>query len=147
MTCGKLPDSDHVVRYASPAKVRDDGSLDGSMFRLRMDEYGLSVNWPEYFGGLDKPQQLDQIRRLIRVNMKPSGRLVELNVGTVMQRISSGFSISPGIYHRPLPASSRYPADPSHSEITGLPPRTSPQSTLIGDLIAECVSARHPAIP
>ena len=47
---------------------------------------------------------------------------------------------------KPLAAENGYEADPSHSEITGLPQGDSPQAALIGDLIAECIQAIHPAI-
>ena len=40
-----------------------------------------------------------------------------------------------------------YEADPSHSEIEGLPAAEEPHAALIGDLIAECVRAMHPAVP
>ena len=36
--------------------------------------------------------------------------------------------------------------DPSHSQITGLPPGDSDQALLVGDLIAECVTEMHPAV-
>ncbi len=50
------------------------------------------------------------------------------------------------VVHEPLEASEGYNADPSHAEITGLPSSGSDQAMLVGDLIAECIVAMHPAI-
>ena len=50
------------------------------------------------------------------------------------------------LIHTPLPAEGDYEADPSHSEIVDLPPGNSPQAALIGDMIAECIEAIHPAV-
>ena len=48
--------------------------------------------------------------------------------------------------HQPLTAEDTYAADPSHSEILGLPPADSPEAEMIGDLIAECIVGVHPAV-
>ena len=43
-----LPADDQIVRYVKPSMIQDDGTADGSDFRLRAsrpDEAGLSVNW------------------------------------------------------------------------------------------------------
>ena len=42
-----LPSGDHIVRYVKPSMIQEDGSADGSDFRLRSmrpGETGLSVN-------------------------------------------------------------------------------------------------------
>lgn len=46
-----LPDNAHVVRfrYVKLTSRHEDGSVDGSAFRLRPSDNGLSVNWLEYF--------------------------------------------------------------------------------------------------
>ena len=41
---------DHIVRYVKPNMIQEDGTPDGSGFRLRPerpDEPGLSINWLE----------------------------------------------------------------------------------------------------
>lgn len=76
--------------------------------------------------------------------MKSSGRLVELNVGVTRERIGQRLDELRFI-HKPLNADENYEADPSHSEIMGLPPKDSPEAELIGDMIAECVIAVHSA--
>ena len=54
-----LPAGDHVVRYVKPSMIQEDGTPDGSEFRLRSDrpdDSGLSVNWLEVFES-DKTHQ------------------------------------------------------------------------------------------
>ena len=145
MTSADLPDEDHVVHYAKPTSVREDGSVDGSVFRLRRNDTGLSVNWLEYFQELNKSQQLDKVRQLSRLTMRPNGRLAELNVGITKRHVQSRLETLRFI-HVPLTAEGEYQPDPSHGEITGLPPGDSPEAALIGDMIAECIGTIHPAI-
>lgn len=148
MHANDLPDEANVVRYIKPTMVFEDGSVDGSEFCLRahrLDDTGVSVNWLECFGNLSKAEQLDEVRRLSRLDMRKSGRLAELNVGTTKHYIRNELDALRFI-HAPLPAEGDYEADPSHSEIVGLPPGNSPQAALIGDMIAECIEAIHPAV-
>ena len=102
------------------------------------------MNWLDYFGGLTKSQQLDEVRPLIRLTVKRSGRLAELNVGHTLEHISNRLP-SVRIVNRPLSADEKYKADPSHSELVGLPPSETDEAELIGDMIAECVTTVHPA--
>ena len=145
MTGNDLPEDGHVVRYARPSKVNEDGTVDGSEFRLRQDDTGLSINWLECFTGLAKAQQLDEVRRLSRLNMRTRGRLAELNVGVTKHHVRDSLNALRFI-HGPLNAIDKYKADPSHSEMLGLPPGDSPEAELIGDMIAECIAALHPAL-
>ena len=148
MHANDLPDEANVVRYIKPTMVFEDGSVDGSEFCLRahrLDDTGVSVNWLECFGNLSKAEQLDEVRRLSRLDMRKSGRLAELNVGTTKHYIRNEPDALRFI-HTPLPAEDDYEADPSHSEIVGLPPGNSPLAALIGDMIAECIEAIHPAV-
>ena len=141
----ELPDEAHVVHYIKPTFVDDeDGSIDGSAFRLRSNDSGLSVNWLECFGNCTKAQQLDEVRRLSRLTMRKSGFLAELNVGTTKQHVHKLSALN--FIHEPLPAESIYEADPSHSEITGLPPGDSLPAALLGDMIAEFIIATHPTL-
>ena len=145
MTGTDLPDDDHVVRYAKPTTVREDGSVDGSAFRLRPSDKGLSVNWLDYYQRLNKSQQLDKVRRSSRLVMRRNGRLAELNIGVTKRHVHASLK-SLRFIHAPLAAEGDYQPDPSHSEIRGLPPGDSPEAALIGDMIAECVQTIHPAI-
>lgn len=142
----ELPDSDHVVRYAKFTDFLDDDCemLSCSAFQLRPADSGLSVYWLECFEDQSKLQQLDEVRRLTRLTFRASGRLAELNVGATREYIGQRLDELRFI-NKPLCADDEYEADPSHSEIVGLPGLDSPESEMIGDLIAECVVTLHPA--
>jgi len=144
MTGQDLTDDSHVVRYAKPTLVREDGSVGGEAFQLRLQESSLSINWLECFKGFSKRQQLAEVRRLSRLQMRRNGRLAELHVGNTKQYVLGELD-SLRFVHKPLAAEGRYEADPSHSEISGLPPADSPEAELIGDVIAECIQAVYPA--
>ncbi len=143
MTGRDLPNEDSVVRHAKQTQIRD-GRLDGSAFLLKDGEQGLSVNWLDCFRGQSKSQQLNEVRRLIRLTLRHSHRFAELNVGETRERIGGGLD---GIrfVHSPLDADAEFEADPSHSEILGLPPGSAPEAQLMGDVIARCVRNIHPA--
>ena len=142
-----LPAGDQIVRYVKPSMIQDDGTADGSDFRLRPSmpgDTGLSVNWLEVFGQ-GKSHQMNEVRRLCRLRLRPNGRFAEMNVGTVMRRVAEELD-SLRIIHDPLDAEENFYADPSHAEIIGLPPGHSDHAVLVGDLIAECVIAMYPAV-
>ena len=141
-----LQPGDQIVRYVKPSMIQSDGMADGSGFCLRgadLDEKGLSVNWLEAFG-TEKAYQLREVRRLFRLRARSNGCFAELNVGTVLSGVSEELDTL-RIVHDPLEASCGFDADPSHSEIIGLPPCESDLAALVGDLIAECVTGMHPA--
>ena len=143
----ELPADDHVVRYVKPSMILEDGTADGSDFRLRAtkpDEKDLSVNWLEAVGR-EREHQLREVRRLFRLRVRPSGRFAELNVGTVLCVVAEELDTL-RIVHDPLEAEYGFDADPSHAEIVGLPPGDSDHAALVGDLIAECIIDMHPAI-
>ena len=140
-----LPPDDQIVRYVKPSMIQEDGTPDGTDFRLRHDrpdEVGLSVNWLEVFGQ-DKTHQLTEVRRLCRLSLRHAGRFAEMNVGTVKRKVAEELDTL-RIVHDPLEADEKFDADPSHAEITGLPPSESDLGVLIGDMMAECVIAMHP---
>ena len=144
MTGQDLPDADSVVRYVKGTLV-DNGRVDGSAFLLRGNEEGLSVNWLEFFSGRTRAQQLDAIKPLVRLKLARSGRFAQLNVGQTLKCISERLD-SARIVHRPLSADDEHLADPSHSQIEGLPPGNTEEAELVGDMIAECVSEVHIAV-
>ena len=144
MTGDDLPNENHVVRYVKPSQFDEDEGVNGSAFQLRQNESGLSVHWLESFEDLAKPLQLDEIRRLSRLEIRKGGRFAELNVGRTKQHIKEELS-DIRFVHKPLNAKGNYEPDPSHSEILGLP--DFPDEELIGDLIAnECIEAIHPGL-
>ena len=140
-----LENESNVVRYCRPSAVHQDGTVNGAAFQLRKNEAGLSVHWLQSFHSATKDQQLDQVRRLSRLTLSPNGRFAELRVGRVMQRFSPALA-GLSFVHSPLVAESGYAADPSHSEIYGLPEPSSPEAEFVGDIIASCVEEIHLAV-
>ena len=141
-----LPPDNYIVRYVKPSMIQEDGTVDGSDFRLRPhrpDENSLSVNWLEILGS-EKLHQLKEVRRLCsqRLSLKVNGKFAEMNVGTIMDEVSEELDTI-RITHDPLEGEQDLEADPSHSQISGLPPGDSDQAMLVGDLIAECVVDLH----
>ena len=138
---GEIPEEDHVVRYASPRLVLEDGSVSGSAFVLRPDDSGLSVNWLERFGG-SKEEQLSEVRKRIRMKLRRNGRFAELNVGSTREFVDEHATIQ--FVHDPLMSEGVHPDDPSHTEVRGLPSPDGERASLVGDLIAECVIGCYP---
>ncbi len=111
MKRSNLPTGDQIVRYVKPSMIREDGTADGSDFRLRPtrpDETGLSVNWLEAFK-LDKPHQLEEVRRLSRMDLRLNGRFTELNVGTIIHKVTKELKAL-RIIHDPLEAKEGFDA-------------------------------------
>ena len=145
MTGDQIPDDDHVVRYVKPSDV-DGATVNGGAFCLRSDEAGLSVNWLEILNGTDPHSQLDEVRRLFRLQLRSNGRFAKLNVGETKGRVlkgakEAGISLGLDVCEAPLPRTCKYEADPSHAEITDLLSSDSDEAMLVGDLIAECIIA------
>ena len=145
MSGDELPDDSHVIRYTKPTLVREDGSVGGETLQLRSGEGSLSVNWLECFTGISKSQQVDEVRRRSRLQLRPNGRFAEVHIGRTKQHVDVELA-NLRVVHDPLPAEREFESDPSHSEIAGLPPADSPEAELVGDMIAECVTAVHPSV-
>lgn len=147
MTGDELPDAAQVVRYVRPSHIREDGSAAGKAFRLREDETGLSVNWLDYFAGLSRAEQINEVRRLSGLTLSRNGRFAELNVGDVKQAVGAELPELPGLrfVHDPPTANGAIEADPSHSLVIGLPPYGDLRSKVVGNLIARRVQELHPA--
>ena len=151
MTSGdQIPDNNHVVRYVKPSLV-DDETVDGSAFVLRKVETTLSVNWLEAFGDDNQEHQLNEVRRLFRLQLPRSGRFAKLNVGETKRHVleyveETGVAAGIGIAAAPLDPTDEFEADPSHAAVTGLPPSDDDKALFIGELIAQCVMyPLHPA--
>ena len=139
-----LPDGDRILRYLSPTLIRD-GSAKGAGFHLRpSDIEGFSVDWLEFLAkaGADP---LGEVRRVSRLRLRPRGRFAELRVGDILRAVAEELATLQ-VVHDPLPAEGDYPANPAHSLVRGLPPHDTDEAMLVGDLIAECVTAMHPAV-
>ena len=143
MNGDELPGEDNVVRYAPPTKVID-GEVDGKAFRLGNGS-GISVNWLDYFESQPKTQQLEDVRRVIQMQLKPRGVFAELNVG-ITQELASLSRIALRFIHRPNGPEKGRLADPSHAEIEADFMTERPNDSLLGDVIAVTIQAHHPAV-
>jgi hypothetical protein len=143
-----VADTDHVVRYVKPTAIDAKGLVNGSDFQLRPnrpDDLGVSINWLECFSGKTKLDQVSQVRGLIRLTIKRRGCFAELNVGRTKSYLAKELSTILFVKD-PLQASGNHPADPSHALITGLPAADTPEAEMIGDMIAECIITKYPAV-
>ena len=147
----RLPAGDQIVRHVPPSRMTENGKVDDSAFYLRPYEAGLSVNWLECPRELVVPDPLAEIIRCFRLQLKPSHCFAELNVGEVLDRLISELEIDEfegeflelEIIHEPLEAEGDYEADPSHSEIRGLPLANPYLMELAAETIAQCVRNLH----
>ncbi len=136
-----LPDADHVVRYVRSGLI-DGEEVAGGAFLRRNGERACSINWLDYFRDQSKERQVREVRRLIRLEIRPNGRLAELHVGRTKQHVAD--HLTPlDFVEDPLAADlgNGYRENPSHALIKGLPDpeQNSEFSEMIGDMIAECV--------
>lgn len=143
MTHVEIPDNHHVVRYISPGRMMGEKAGYDAFF-LRPGDTGLSVNWMEWRGGTDKCLQLSKIREFSRLEIKPKGRYAEMIVGNIRKSLKdvTGYA---DVVHSPLEENGG-PADPSHSEILGIPPGTDDSARAAAEELADCVERLHPAI-
>jgi len=138
MTGNEIPDDDYVVRYAKPSLINED-RITGSVFVLRPREPGLSVNWLDFFEDCSKEQQLYRVRETSQMELSRNGRLAELNVGETKKHLISELK---SISFKHI----RLHDDPSHSELLGLPSSETAEAELIGDMIAQTVTAAYPTV-
>ena len=146
-----IPDGHHVLRHVPGSKIAQDGRIDGSAFVRRAGEAGLSVEWRESTGEVAVADQVAQILRVIRRDMRPSHRLAELPVGPTKTTVRDGaaalgLALRVAFVHEPLEPDVRWPVDPHHSEIFGTPEHDDVLAKAIGDLLAGCVSERYSAV-
>ncbi len=81
-----------------------------------------------------------------RLSRRPNGRFAELPVGRTQAYVLARSQAPLRFLHSALPADSRWPEDPSHSEIVGVPSTGALKASTVGDRLAECVTATHPAV-
>ncbi len=143
MTCGNLPNHDHITHYVRPTKVRDDGSIDGSIFReSALDDDGISVNWLEFFDKENHGERLREVALSIQRETSFNGRFAEMNVGDVVGCLVAR-GCSGNVKHDPQGARNGHGPDPSHCLIQGLPTPGSEENKLAADAIADCVQVAH----
>ena len=141
MTCGNLPNHDHITHYVRPTKIREDGSIDGSIFReSALDDDGISVNWLEFFDKEYESERLRKVASSIQRETSRNGRFAEMNVGDVVGCLVAR-GCPGGVRQDPQEARNGHGPDPSHCLIQGLPTPGSEENKLAADAIADCVRA------
>jgi len=143
----KIPDEHHVVRHCRGSHVLASGRVVGAAFLLRQampdgrpEDYA-SVNWREYYRSLDGASQLAEVRKELSAQraISKSSKLVELNIGRTCVNVAAKSPDGCQLQLRHLPLE----RSPSHAGIYGY----TPEDELIADLIAQTVTAIHPATP
>ena len=148
MTRENLRGEHNVVQYIRPGLILDfpdEGTVDSAAFLWDRRGCGLSVSWLEYSTCPTKDQQLEAIRNLIHRDMSRNGLLAELNVGTVISRVSDKLDDCQFVRTQ-SPPTERYPwEDPSHCELVGVPPEDAPDALSVSRTIAQCITNTHTA--
>ena len=143
MKRNELSNENHVIHYVRPRYMLSDGTIDGSQFKLRINDIdGLSVNWLEYFSNYIKCDQIKKIKSSINLKIQKNSGFAEFNVGDTKSTFyKEGEKLN--FIHAPIIKSNNHNADPSHSLVIGLPAYGSPKSAEIGDLLAKCIKTIH----
>jgi hypothetical protein len=139
MNGDSLPDPDHVLRHIKARFIGEDGDIDGSGFQLRENETELSFNWMEHYRNHTPDEQMHLIRDTFPLELKKRDKFAKLNVGTAKGYVSNEHSEKKTI---------NFIEDgddkvPSHCLMTGDPDI----DEMIGELLADCILEKFPAIP
>ena len=142
MTRVDLSNQDHVLRHVNKKEIRDDGVVDGSVFQLRTGEVGLSANWMEYCPVGDKGRRIDCVAVCIQRNLKKTDIFVEMIVGDVIHCLRE-LSLTGRVWHDPMDANDIHGPDPSHCQITGIPPADAEHSGFVGQKMVRIIQNRY----
>jgi len=137
MTNRHLPLSHHIARYCPGSRLTQDGEVSGAAFYLRPGERFVSVEWLEYLQQPDRNSEIQKVLEIFSSKLKlgSSAKIVILNVGNLCRHVRTYSMYSIRVLHEPEDD------DPAHSGIHD----TVQDEMLISELIAEKVSALHPA--
>ena len=135
MSDGQIPDEHYIVRHVGGSKI-DDGIVNPAAF-MGQD---LSVHWLECVNGT-KDEQLDRIRSLIRRELRPTAKFVELEVG-----MARNLAATIDVVKRVLLAKDGLPEVPCHAEIVGIP-EDDCEKKRISEALADSVICQYPAKP
>lgn len=138
-----IPNDNHVIHYVKPRNIRPNGEIKGIQFILRKtDSDGLSANWLEYYSNSTKCEQVEKVKSSFNLRIEKKSCFAEFNVGNTKSYIREECA-NLNFIHDPTEKNDKHNADPSHSLIIGLPAPNSPESAMIGDMLAECVKVKH----
>lgn len=114
-----LPDPDHVVRYCSFMRLREDGTPSGAAFIPNPGEDYVSVFWLEYVTSGDR---LDEIRKRMTasgITLRSKGKLATIGVGRTRSEIRREFERELSFVHKPSLDDGSF-VDDAHAGIYGL---------------------------
>lgn len=126
-----LAPTHHIARYIRP-RYFNNGLINGEAFLCRPQETAASVNWLEYF---DKPlpEGIIALQASSPLEMRPTGRIVTLNVGATRDYIAKHSE------NKRLEFIYAPTKDPSHSLIYNIPEQDTPEAEFIKDLLVQCI--------
>ena len=134
MTCGPLPDTDHIAKYCGYERHQDGQPLEVA-FQVGNDH--ISANWIEYFDS-DIEMALQEIRRTCGLQLGPRGAYPVLPVQNVRQAIEAAGGIA-DIVHTPEGTNE------SHSSIAWKP-RTIPVDRMVALQLSQQRWHKYPAV-
>lgn len=133
-----IPNADHVLRHVNGRLIQGE-DIDGSGFRLRENESNLSFNWMEYYRNHSPDEQIQLIRDTFPLKLKNKDKFVKLNVGSAKSHVNGEHPQKKIVDF----LEDATPVVPSHCLMTC----ESDMDAVIGDLLAECILEKFPAIP
>jgi hypothetical protein len=134
-----LPNLHHVLRYIGKKHV-DNNFINGSAFLATPSDMTPSVNWMEHFPP-PTANQVDNIVQRRRLKYERRGKLASLHIDRTKAYLiaNSQPQIDLKFIYDPLPPEDPHPEDLSHSYMTGLPLRGSPEEEATADLLVHCI--------
>ena len=135
-----LPHSANIVHYVARSEYEIRGDhivVTWKAFRKNLKNDDVSVHWLQALS--DEPvTQLNEVRRVSRLQLRESGRFAEVNVGEIQIEMDTI-----GVVYDPMPEMGEFPADPSHSNIVRLPNRDDKAEEDVCTRIAMLVNGCH----
>ena len=157
-----VPENDNVIRYVGFTKLDKYGKAKSVAFTPDPEQHGVSVRWLEHSDILEKKDQLNLVRDLLklRIGLGATAKLAQLNVGKTMEMLKDGIDewnsntpkgqISCKFWFEKTPLGNEdgKPEDPSHCDIVFYPvPPHQFQRNAIGAILCQSVIQYHPARP
>jgi len=145
MPNGPISSTEEIVKHANAMFVQGD-KVDGVALLPRpVDTDGSSVNRLRVFSD-DDEEAMKEVRLRFRLRCKASHRFFQINVGDLERSLDTLEGMGPiSVVPDPKPKEEKFPEDPSHALVLGLPPK-GVLDDLVGDLIRRQIKRVYPAI-
>jgi hypothetical protein len=138
-----IPGEDHVIRYCSFTRLREDGTPAATAFLPDLGDDYLSVFWLEDAGMVGGEAQTNDIRSRMTnsgIKLRSKAKLADLLVGRTKNEVAKAFERDLLIVHKPSIGESF--VDDAHAGIFGF----AAEDLAIATFIAEnLIEALHPA--